>query len=78
MSLHYPFLSKKDMDQMDALKESYGGAAAIEKSIAKMRDYPERKKVAGEKGFGEMLEMGEKFGHIKILNLQKNIQSLPN
>jgi len=61
MSLHYPFLTKKDMDQMDALKESYGGAAAIEDSIRKMREYSERKKVASEKGYGEMLEKAEGY-----------------
>lgn len=61
MSLHYPFLSKKDMDQIDALKKSYGGASAIEESIKKMREYSERKKVAGEKGYGEMLEQAERY-----------------
>ncbi len=61
MSLHFPFLSKKDMEQMDALKESYGGAGAIEESIKRLREYPERKKIAAEKGFGETLEKGEKY-----------------
>ncbi|NIO29558.1 MAG: hypothetical protein GTO29_13505 [Candidatus Latescibacteria bacterium] len=57
--MHYPFLSKKDMEQMDALKESYGGASEIMNSIKEMRDYKKRKEVAGEKGFGEMLEQAE-------------------
>ncbi|MEN8152849.1 MAG: hypothetical protein ABFR75_02405 [Acidobacteriota bacterium] len=61
MSLHYPFLSKKDMDQIDALKESYGGASEIERSIDKMREYETRKKVAAEKGFGGMLEKAEAY-----------------
>ena len=61
MSLHFPFLSKKDMDQIDALKESYGGASAIEESIRKMREYPERKKIAEEKGFGDTLEKAEEY-----------------
>ena len=61
MSLHFPFLSKKDMEQIDALKESYGGASAIEESIRKMREYPVRKKIAEEKGFGEMLEKAESY-----------------
>jgi len=61
MSLYYDFLSKKDMDQIDNLKKAYGGAAEIEKSITKMRQYQERKKIAQEKGFGEMLEKGEEY-----------------
>ncbi|MCK5220000.1 MAG: hypothetical protein KAR14_00335, partial [Candidatus Aminicenantes bacterium] len=64
MSLHFPFLSKKDMEQIDALKESYGGASAIEESIKKMREYPVRKKVAEEKGFGEMLEKAEEYAKV--------------
>lgn len=63
MGLHYPFLSKKDRQQMDALKASYGGASEISKTIEKMREYPVRKKIAGEKGFGEMLEQAET--HVK-------------
>ena len=61
MALHYGFLSQKDMDQMDALKKSYGGASEISNSIKKMREYRERKKVAEEKGFGEMLEQAEMY-----------------
>lgn len=61
MSLHFPFLSKKDMQQMDALKESYGGAEEISKSIIKMRDYGVRKIAAEKKGFGEMLEEAEGY-----------------
>ena len=59
MALHYPFLSKKDMQQMDALKDSYGGADEIVRNSGKMRDYSTRKKVAEEKGFGEMLAEAE-------------------
>jgi len=61
MGLHYDFFSRKELKQMDALKESYGGAAEIMKSIDKMRGYDQRKKVAGEKGFGEMLEKAENY-----------------
>jgi hypothetical protein len=61
MALHYPFLSEKDMKQMEALKESYGGAAEITRSIEKMRGYETRKKVSGEKGFGKMLEEAEEY-----------------
>jgi hypothetical protein len=61
MGFHFDLFSKKDYEQMDALKESYGGASAIVKSIDKMRKYEERKKVAAEKGFGEMLEKAEVY-----------------
>ena len=61
MGMHFDFFSDKELKQMDALKESYGGASEIMKSIDKMRDYGERKKVAGEKGFGDMLEKAEEY-----------------
>jgi hypothetical protein len=44
------------MKQLDALKEAYGGAAEISKTIEKMRTYEQRKKLAVEKGFGNMLQ----------------------
>jgi hypothetical protein len=55
MSLHYPFLTKKDMEQMDAIKESYGGASKIIQTIEDLRKYEKRKQIAEENGFGEML-----------------------
>lgn len=61
MSLHYKLLSSKEMKQMDALKESYGGAKEIERTIDKMRNYETRKKIADEKGFGDMLNKAEQY-----------------
>ncbi|MCK5058993.1 MAG: hypothetical protein KAT34_20265 [Candidatus Aminicenantes bacterium] len=61
MGLHYDFLSKKDMKQMDALKETYGGAKKISNTLEKMRRYEERKKVAEAKGFAEMVSKAEEF-----------------
>lgn len=61
MGLHFDFFSQKELKQMDALKESYGGAQEIIDAIDKMRKYEERKKVAAEKGFGEMLEKAEEY-----------------
>ncbi len=78
MGLHYALLSKKDMKQMDALKESYGGAVEISKAIEKMRGYEVRKKAAGEKGFGDMLARAEEYaGSLARLDdfiQQKNIK----
>jgi hypothetical protein len=54
--MHYPFLTAKDMKQMDAVKESYGGASQIMNTIEEMRSFDKRKEVAGNMGFGEMLE----------------------
>ena len=61
MGLYYDFFSQKELKQMDAIKESYGGAAEIMKTIDKMRDYKERKKIAAKKGFGDMLEKAENY-----------------
>ncbi len=61
MGLHFKLFSQKEMKQMDALKESYGGAAEIMKSITKIRNYEERKKVAAQKGFGDLLEKAEQY-----------------
>jgi hypothetical protein len=61
MSLYFDFFSKKEMEQMDALKNSYGGAKEIEKTINKMRHYEERKRIVENKGFGNMLEQAEEY-----------------
>lgn len=59
--MHYQLLSDNDMKQMDNLIESYGGAAAINQKIADNRDYETRKKVAQEKGYGDLLEKAEAY-----------------
>jgi len=61
MSLHYKLFSEKEMKRMDALKEAYGGAAEVTKTIDKMRQYELRKKAAAEKGFGDTLERAEHY-----------------
>lgn len=61
MALHYAFFNDKELKQMDALKESYGGAASIMNTIEHMRKYDVRKKIAAEKGFGDMLEKAETY-----------------
>lgn len=59
--MHFKLLSDKDMKAIDGLIESYGGAAAINQKIEDMRQYETRKKIAGEKGFGDMLGKAEKY-----------------
>ena len=59
--MNYKLLSDKDIKAMDALIGSYGGAKEISKKIELLREYETRKRVAGEKGFGEMLENAEYY-----------------
>jgi len=59
--MHFKLLSDRDLKAMDALIDSYGGAKEISEKIESMRDYETRKKIAGEKGFGEMLEKAEEY-----------------
>jgi len=59
--MHFKLLSDKDLKAMDALLDSYGGAKEISKKIDSMRDYETRKRIAGEKGYGEMLEKAEEY-----------------
>ncbi len=61
--MHFSLLSDKDLKAIDNLIEAYGGAKAINDKIIAMQDYETRKKIASEKGFGDLLEKAE--GHIK-------------
>ncbi len=61
MGLHFNLLTEKDMKQMDALKESYGGASEIMKTIENKRKYETRKRIANEKGFGKTLDKAEEY-----------------
>lgn len=61
--MHLKLLSEKDLKAMDALIDSYGGAKEISQKIESMRDYETRKRIAGEKGCGEMLKEAEQ--HVK-------------
>ena len=59
--MHFDLLSDKDLKAMNALLDSYGGAKEISDKIESMRDYEARKRIAGEKGYGEMLEKAEEY-----------------
>jgi len=59
--MHFKLLSDKDLKAMDTLLDSYGGAKEISEKIDSMRDYETRKRIAGEKEFGEMLEKAEEY-----------------
>jgi len=59
--MHFKLMSNKDLKAIDALLESYGGAKEIEKQIAARRDYEIRKRIAAEKGFGDMLAKAEEY-----------------
>ena len=62
--MHFKLLSPQDTQAIDNLIESYGGPKSINEKIAEMRKYDTRKKIAGEKGFGEMLDKAE--GYAKL------------
>jgi len=59
--MHFKLLSDKDLKAIDALRDSYGGAEEIKKQIDAHRDYETRKRIAGDKGFGEMLAKAENY-----------------
>ena len=59
--MHFKLLSDKDFKAMDALLDSYGGTKEISEKIESMRNYEARKKIAGEKGYGEVLEKAEGY-----------------
>jgi hypothetical protein len=59
--MHFELLSDKDLKAMDELINSYGGAKEISEKIEAGSDYETRKKIAGEKGFGEILEKAEEY-----------------
>ncbi|MFH2049609.1 MAG: hypothetical protein ABIJ12_09195, partial [bacterium] len=61
--MHFKLLSDKDLKAIDNLIEAYGGAKAINDKIIAMQNYETRKKIAGAKGFGGLLEKAE--GYIK-------------
>jgi hypothetical protein len=61
--MHFDLLSDKDIKAMEALIDSYGGAKEISRAIEEKRDYSTRKKLAEEKGFGEILEKAEEYAN---------------
>ncbi|MEA2031332.1 MAG: hypothetical protein U9N55_07040 [candidate division Zixibacteria bacterium] len=58
--MHFKLLDDRDIKAIDALIDSYGGAKAINEKIAATKEYETRKKIATEKGYGEMLQQAEK------------------
>lgn len=59
--MHFKLLSDRDLKAIDALVDDFGGGKAICAKIEQMRDYERRKKVAGDKGYGQMLEQAERY-----------------
>ncbi len=75
--MKYQLLSNSEMKAIDALKEYHGGAKDIVKTIDKMRKYETRKRILGEKGFGNMIEDAEKcvkkFAKVQDFEKKNNI-----
>ena len=63
IAMHFDLLSERDTKAIDALIADFGGAKAINERIRTMRQYDTRKKIAGEKGYGEVLQKAE--GYVK-------------
>ncbi len=59
--MHFKLLSDKDLKAMDTLLDSYGGAKEISQKIESMKNYENRKNIAEEKGFGDMLKKAEEY-----------------
>lgn len=59
--MFFKLLSSNDMKAIDALIDSYDGVKSINDRITEKRDYETRKKIAAEKGFGDMLEKAEGY-----------------
>ncbi len=57
--MYFNLLSDGERKAIDALIDAYGGTKAIGDKINTMRNYETRKKIAADRGFGEMLEKAE-------------------
>jgi len=76
--MHFKLLSPKDVKAIEALRVSYGGGKEIAGRIESVRNYEARKKIAAEKGWGEMLEKAEastrRFARLKDFIAKNGIQ----
>ncbi len=59
--MKFNLLSPGDMEAIDALKESHGGAKGIAETIEKMRDLETRKKTLAGTEYGSMVEEAEEL-----------------
>lgn len=59
--MHFKLLSDRDLKAIDALVDDFGGGKAICARIAELKDYETRKKLASDKGLGEMLDKAEGY-----------------
>jgi hypothetical protein len=59
--MKYALLSPTDLEAIDALKTSYGGAETIGNTIREQRELSTRKRVLTEKGYGEMIADAERL-----------------
>jgi hypothetical protein len=59
--MHFKLLSDRDQKAIEALIDGFGGSKAICAKIIELRQYETRKKIAADRGYGEMLEQAEKY-----------------
>ncbi|MFA5794350.1 MAG: hypothetical protein WC980_04700 [Candidatus Brocadiia bacterium] len=74
-----PYLNKTEMKAIDKLKSFHGGAKAIDKAIQDKRRYQYRAKVAGQKGFSQVLSEAEglanKFPKVAQYIVENNVRA---
>jgi hypothetical protein len=75
--MKYKLLSASDMEAIDALKESHGGANGIAETIEKMRDLETRKRALAGTEYGSMVDEAEEpvkqFAKVEDFEGQNNI-----
>ncbi|HUV74298.1 MAG TPA: hypothetical protein VMW79_08310, partial [Anaerolineae bacterium] len=75
--MRFNLLSARDMEAIDALKQSHGGAKEIAETIEKMRDLETRKGILSSTEYGPMIQNAEDlvkgFGKVEDFEEQNNI-----
>ena len=59
--MRFKLLSATDVEAIDALRQSHGGAKEIAATIERMRDHETRKTVLADSEYGEMIEDAEEL-----------------
>ena len=59
--MRFKLLAARDVEAMDALKQSHGGSREISETIDSKRDYGTRKRVLADTEYGEMIQDAEEL-----------------
>ena len=71
--MRFQLLSSRDMEAIDALKQSHGGAKKIAETIEQMRKYETRKGILAETEYAPMIQEAEELvkGFAKVENFEE-------